>query len=124
MKARFIAASPLGLLALAALAGCGGSGNSGAATAAASSGHAGGSAGGGGAAMVKLVSNPQLGKILVNSQGQTLYLFAKDTKNHSNCAGGCAQFWPPAAATGTPKAGSGVNASMLSTVKRSDGSTQ
>lgn len=38
-----------------------------------------------------------------------------------NCNGTCAGYWPPA--TGTPAAGPGVTG-KLSTIKRSDGTTQ
>ncbi len=33
--------------------------------------------------------------ILVNAQGMTLYVFAKDAKGKSTCTGQCAKFWPP-----------------------------
>lgn len=36
-----------------------------------------------------------LGTYLVGSNGMTLYTYAKDTKGVSNCAGTCAQNWPP-----------------------------
>jgi predicted lipoprotein with Yx(FWY)xxD motif len=124
MRARLVAACSLGLLALLVRAGCGGSSNGGAATAAAKTGSSSGSARNAGGMMVDLVRNPQLGQILVDRQGRTLYLFRKDTNNRSNCAAGCAKIWPPYVTTGSPKAGTGVNASMLGTAKRSDGSMQ
>ena len=34
--------------------------------------------------------------ILVNAKGMTLYVFAKDSKNKSTCAGQCAMYWSPA----------------------------
>lgn len=36
-----------------------------------------------------------LGTILVNSQGQTLYMFVPDNKSKVTCVGGCAAVWPP-----------------------------
>jgi hypothetical protein len=42
----------------------------------------------------------------------------------SMCSGPCAQVWPPLTTNGKPTAGSGVTASKLTTVTRSDGSTQ
>ncbi len=33
--------------------------------------------------------------ILVTPKGQTLYVFAPDSRNKSTCSGGCAKFWPP-----------------------------
>jgi predicted lipoprotein with Yx(FWY)xxD motif len=65
-----------------------------------------------------------LGRILVDSQGRTLYLFKKDHGTRSACFGECARAWPPLRATGKPTVGSGVNASMAGTTKRSDGKPQ
>ena len=42
----------------------------------------------------------------------------------STCTGACAQAWPPVTTSGAPKAKGGVKASLLSTTKRSDGSSQ
>jgi predicted lipoprotein with Yx(FWY)xxD motif len=77
-----------------------------------------------GAAAVDVADNAQLGEILVDSQGRTLYLFEKDGTDQSNCSGTCAQVWPPLTTDGSPKAGEGVTASKLGTLKRDDGSTQ
>jgi predicted lipoprotein with Yx(FWY)xxD motif len=66
----------------------------------------------------------KLGRILVNSRGHTLYLFAKDKKGKSACSGSCAKFWPPLLSHGTPTAGAGVNASLLGTTRRSNGTLQ
>lgn len=38
--------------------------------------------------------------VLVDSKGMTLYIFDKDAPGESNCYGGCAQSWPPFAASG------------------------
>ena len=65
-----------------------------------------------------------LGKILVDSQGRTLYLFKKDSGTKSACFGACAAAWPPLRATGKPTVGSGAKASMVATTKRSDGKPQ
>ena len=70
------------------------------------------------------VANTGLGKILVDSKGQTLYLFAKDTGTKSTCFGGCATAWPPLRASGKPTAGGGAKASLLGTTPRSDGKPQ
>ena len=70
------------------------------------------------------VANVGLGKVLVNSQGRTLYLFKKDTTTTSTCLGACAVNWPPLQATGKPTLGSGANASLVVTARRSDGKTQ
>jgi predicted lipoprotein with Yx(FWY)xxD motif len=70
------------------------------------------------------VESSNLGKILDDSKGDTLYLFKKDSGTKSACTGACASAWPPLRASGKPTAGSGVNASMLGTTPRSDGKPQ
>src|SRR5207237_10309925 len=70
------------------------------------------------------VANSGLGKILVDSQGRTVYLFGKDSGTTSECTGACASNWPPVTVNGTPTAGSGAIASLVGTTTRSDGTTQ
>lgn len=66
-----------------------------------------------------------VGKVLVDKDGNTLYLYTKDTQNKpSTCDGTCATTWPPETVTGTPTAGTGVTASKLTVVKRADGTEQ
>jgi predicted lipoprotein with Yx(FWY)xxD motif len=65
-----------------------------------------------------------LGTILVDNKGMTLYLFEKDKKNKSSCYGGCASLWPPLTTSGNPTPGTGIKASWLGTTKRTDGTTQ
>jgi predicted lipoprotein with Yx(FWY)xxD motif len=79
---------------------------------------------GGGTAVISVATNPKLGQILVDSQGNTVYYFLKDKQGGktSTCSGACAGVWPPV--TGTPKGEKGAQTSKLGTVKRSDGSTQ
>jgi predicted lipoprotein with Yx(FWY)xxD motif len=99
-----------------------------------SSGSGSGSGGSGGAAspvgttppgvaMVTAASS-KLGMVLVDGSGRTLYLFEKDQPNQSACAGACVAAWPVDQSSGTPKAGSGVKASLLGTITRGDGTTQ
>jgi predicted lipoprotein with Yx(FWY)xxD motif len=70
------------------------------------------------------VANENLGKILVDSHGRTLYLFRRDSGTKSTCTGACAVDWPPLRATGKPTVGGGANASVLATSARSDGKPQ
>jgi predicted lipoprotein with Yx(FWY)xxD motif len=70
---------------------------------------------------VGVVSNGSLGKILVDSQGRTLYLFQKDANGKSACTGACAAAWPPLRSAAKPTAGKGVSAAKLGTIRRSDG---
>jgi predicted lipoprotein with Yx(FWY)xxD motif len=70
------------------------------------------------------VANGSLGKMLVDSQGRTLYLFQADKGTKSACTGACAAAWPPLRSSGQPTAGAGATASMLGTTQRSDGKPQ
>ncbi len=108
-----------GLASLLALAGCGGGGSPGASVSASTV-----AARPPVAATVEMKKNSQLGPILTDSKGDTLYVFAKDSGGMSACSGSCAGAWPPLTTSGTPKAGNGAVASKLGTIKRSDGSTQ
>ena len=75
-------------------------------------------------AMVALAQNDQLGSFLVDDEGMSLYLFTKDTPNVTNCYDQCATNWPPLLTTGAPVAGEGVNAALLGTTQRTDGTLQ
>ena len=70
------------------------------------------------------VGHTNLGNVLVDGQGRTLYTFSKDTGAMSSCNGACASLWPPVTTAGSPKAGAGVSAAKLGTSKRADGSMQ
>ncbi|HEY8798137.1 MAG TPA: hypothetical protein VIO85_09765, partial [Candidatus Dormibacteraeota bacterium] len=65
-----------------------------------------------------------LGKILVDGNGMTVYLFVADTGTASTCYTSCATIWPPVLTTGAPKAGAGAQASLLGTTARTDGTTE
>jgi predicted lipoprotein with Yx(FWY)xxD motif len=75
-----------------------------------------------GAASITLADS-SLGKIVVDADGKTLYAFMKDAGGTSTCSGACANAWPPAAATGTPTAGTGITGT-LTTITRDDGTQQ
>ncbi|MDX1468693.1 MAG: hypothetical protein R3258_05080 [Acidimicrobiia bacterium] len=68
------------------------------------------------------VVTSDLGDILSDGEGNTLYLFTPDAQGESTCYDQCEQNWPPF--TGMVTAGSGVDASLIDTVTRTDGSTQ
>jgi len=69
-------------------------------------------------------SKTPLGRILVDSRGRTLYLFEKDKSRKSMCSGSCATFWPPLLTSGKPRAGAGVKAALLGTIRRAGGARQ
>jgi predicted lipoprotein with Yx(FWY)xxD motif len=78
-----------------------------------------------GGATVNLAKTAR-GYILVSSTGFTLYEFTKDSKGMDSCVeiSGCPHFWPPLMVTGTPTAGAGVKASLLSTITLPGGGSQ
>ena len=77
-----------------------------------------------GGTVVDLGQNDTLGSLLVDDKGMTLYLFTKDTPNTTVCYDKCATAWPPLLTTGDPVAGEGVDASLLGTTDRTDGTVQ
>lgn len=119
--AKFLAtAAVLPVIALV-VAGCGG-GNGSATAASASAKPA--TTPSGKAATVGVDANNTLGRILVDSRGRTLYLFEADSGMSSACTGACVGDWMPLRANGKPVAGSGITASKLGTIARSDGKPQ
>ena len=104
------------LVALLAVAACGGGSTSTASGSPSASAVA--------TASVSVASNAKLGQILVDGNGRTLYLFQADKGSSSTCYGACATYWPPLLTGGAPVAGAGVNATLLGTTKRNDGTTE
>jgi predicted lipoprotein with Yx(FWY)xxD motif len=70
------------------------------------------------------VARTGLGDVLVDRQGRTLYLFARDSGTVSACTGTCAVNWPPLLARGTPLVGSGATPSGIERTTRPDGLSQ
>lgn len=68
------------------------------------------------------VASTDLGDILVDGDGMTLYVFDNDTEGTSTCTDDCAANWP--SLTGEATAGDGVDESLLGTTERDDGSSQ
>jgi predicted lipoprotein with Yx(FWY)xxD motif len=71
---------------------------------------------------------PGVGTVLVNAQGQTLYLLTSEKGGKITCtaANGCTQAWPETVvSSGTAAtAGSGVQSSLLGTVKDASGNLE
>ena len=116
-RARIVAVAGLVTIALA-IAACGGASGGGYGAPAAGST---GSTGSGGSLAV---ANSNLGKILVDGRGRSLYLFEADKGPSSMCDGACASLWPPLTTKGKPTAGPGLSASKLGTTERADGTTE
>ncbi len=71
------------------------------------------------------VGTTKVGQVLVDSNGQTVYLFLADNGATSSCnSASCVQYWPPVLTNGAPQAGAGVNASLLGTLTRADQTIQ
>jgi predicted lipoprotein with Yx(FWY)xxD motif len=71
---------------------------------------------------LKVATNPTLGSYLTDQDGRTVYMFTQDKSTKSSCDGGCAKAWPPLEGIGA--AGTGVDASLIGTGSRTDGSKQ
>jgi predicted lipoprotein with Yx(FWY)xxD motif len=68
-----------------------------------------------------------LGPVVVNEFGNTLYAFSADKPGRSSaCAGQCAKVWPPLTTDGPPTTVPDTLAkvSLLGTIERADGTTQ
>ncbi|MEY9948045.1 hypothetical protein [Kitasatospora sp. GAS1066B] len=137
---RLLAASGICVLALAVSA-CGSSASSShtsgngaaaapgpvAATAPATTPAAPATPGAGAGASVQLVAvnSAQLGPIVTDAAGRTLYRFDKDTNKPSatNCTDACAVKWPPATVADKVEV-NGVSSALVGSVTRPDGSKQ
>ncbi|WP_314219897.1 SCO0930 family lipoprotein [Streptomyces zaehneri] len=91
----------------------------------ASAGATAGAAAQGTAGELAVSANGELGKILTDGTGKTLYRFDADTAEppKSNCDGDCATAWPPVSADDIA-AGDGIDKSLLGEVTRTDGTKQ
>jgi predicted lipoprotein with Yx(FWY)xxD motif len=81
------------------------------------------------AATISAKSVPGVGTVLVNGQGQTLYMLTSEKGGKITCtqANGCTQAWPETLVTNgatTARAGNGVQASLLGTVKDASGNLE
>lgn len=75
-----------------------------------------------GAGTVRLASL-SVGRVLVDAQGRTLYVFSSDKHHEPTCKNACAAVWPPLLA-GHVHAVHGVKKKWLGTVKTSGGKRQ
>src|SRR4051812_49371121 len=74
-------------------------------------------------AAVGLRTTP-LGKILVDANGRSLYLFEADKPDHSNCTGACMSSWPPLTSAKAPAGAAGLQAAKLGTIAATGGKRQ
>ncbi len=67
-------------------------------------------------------ADTDLGAVLVDGEGFTIYVFTNDTEGTSTCYDDCAANWP--AVPGDTAVGSDLDASLFGTSPRDDGSEQ
>ena len=70
------------------------------------------------------IATTDLGDVLVDGTGMTLYMFDPDKQGDSTCYDQCATAWPPLLVDRDPSAGQGIDAALLGTTERTDGSMQ
>lgn len=72
------------------------------------------------------VADSELGEIIVDVDGNTLYMFVPDQEANGEptCYDDCADAWPAVEAVDDPTVGEGLDQSTVATVERTDGSTQ
>ena len=75
-------------------------------------------------AKLAITTTDKLGKILVDGDGRTLYMFTKDTKDTTVCYDKCEVAWPPLLTLGQPTLGDGTTASLVGSTQRKDGTMQ
>jgi predicted lipoprotein with Yx(FWY)xxD motif len=75
-------------------------------------------------ATIMVVHNKTWGSLLALSNGDTVYRFVLDTKNHSACTGKCAKIWPPVDLAKNQKAPIGKGVKGLGTINRGGGVKQ
>ncbi|HMG08685.1 MAG TPA: hypothetical protein VK609_09260, partial [Mucilaginibacter sp.] len=74
-------------------------------------------------ATVQLANNAKFGSILTDKAGRTLYSFAVDAADKSNCNGNCAITWP-VFYDANPSLGTGLKSSDFGVITRADNSKQ
>ena len=75
---------------------------------------------------LRAAEHPELGTLLVDGEGFTLYMRNNDAPDLSTCTQLCAKTWPPLLASGELRemAGEGVDPDLLASFKRFDGTQQ
>ncbi len=76
---------------------------------------------------VRATLNDTYGPILVDGDGNALYIFTRDTQNGDSSActdEECITEWPPLTTEGEPTAGAGAIQNLLGTITREDGTQQ
>lgn len=77
-----------------------------------------------GSSWLELADRGDLGTIVVDGTGRTVYAFGRDTPAAPTCYDACEDTWLPVLATGDPAGGIGIDVAAAKTVYRRDGSSQ
>jgi predicted lipoprotein with Yx(FWY)xxD motif len=65
------------------------------------------------------------GRVLFDANGQVVYVFENDRRDVSACTSDdCVKAWPPVLTEEEPSAGAGLDAALLGTIRRDDGTLQ
>jgi predicted lipoprotein with Yx(FWY)xxD motif len=71
------------------------------------------------------VQESDFGQVLFDANGQVVYAFEQDRTDESNCTSeDCVTAWPPVLTEEAPTVGADVDAALLGTIERDDGSLQ
>lgn len=77
------------------------------------------------AVTLETAASEEYGTYLVDGDGRALYLFTADAVGESStCHDDCAEAWPPLVTDGEPSVASGLDASLVGTIPREEGSIQ
>lgn len=119
---RFVVVVGMAVLGLAALTACGGGYDAPAGGSSTSQSTTGETA----EAKLATAKSDKFGDIVVDGAGMTLYVFDKDTASpsKSNCDGECEAKWPVLKAGSAAPKLEGIDANLVGTVTRTDGSKQ
>jgi len=72
---------------------------------------------------IRLATNATFGQILTDTDGNSLYFFSKDTKDNSECLGGCRDIWPVIFVENLT-VDNGLDILDFATITRTDGALQ
>ena len=109
------------LVCVVGLAACGSDSDSDGASGATSSSNPDPQAAGSGVTVT--IGSTDLGDVMVDGEGHTLYVFTPDGTGEPTCTDSCAATWPPLISKGEPSI-EGIEDGVISTVETADGSTQ
>ena len=72
-----------------------------------------------------VIEKSPFGRVLFDANGQVVYAFENDGRKRSRCTSeDCVKAWPPVLTRKPPTAGASIDAALLGTIRRGDGSRQ